>query len=56
MSPEELERLSQQIAGYMSEECPYCHQAVYGVPDDIDSGMRKHIEYCESAPTEDDDI
>jgi hypothetical protein len=33
--------------GYHSIECPYCGQDVWGIPSDIDSGLRKHIQnYC----------
>lgn len=31
-----------------------CGHRVYGVPDDIDSGMRKHRDYCDDWP--DDDV
>lgn len=37
------------------ERCPYCKQDVWGTENDIDSGLRKHIEYCESAPVEGDE-
>jgi hypothetical protein len=33
-------------------ECPYCFTLVYGLPADIDSGLRKHIDQCEMAPSE----
>lgn len=32
---------------YFHEHCPYCQLEVWGMAKDIDSGMRKHIEYCE---------
>ena len=41
---------------YIHEECPYCHSQIWGTKDDIDSGMRKHIEYCEEAPDPDEEI
>lgn len=31
----------------ISYACPYCGQAIYGTAADIDSGVRKHFEYCE---------
>ena len=33
--------------------CPYCDQYIQGTPRDIDSGLRKHMEYCVMAPDSD---
>jgi hypothetical protein len=30
--------------------CPYCGTKIRGTLDNIDSGLRKHIEYCDKAP------
>jgi hypothetical protein len=30
--------------------CPYCHIPIYGVKENIDSSLRKHLEYCEERP------
>ena len=38
--------------GLVSEQCPYCHTQIYGTKSDIDSGLRKHIEYCDEAQKE----
>lgn len=27
--------------------CPYCGDAIWGTYADIDSGLRKHLEYCD---------
>ena len=35
------------------EYCPYCNEKVWGTENDIDSGLRKHIEYCPKAPEPD---
>jgi hypothetical protein len=34
--------------GATSAECPKCHTTIYGTHADIDSGLRKHLEYCEA--------
>ena len=31
----------------VSVNCPACDTSIYGMPNDIDSGLRKHMEYCE---------
>lgn len=27
--------------------CPYCGTVIYGTVKDIDSGLRKHLDYCD---------
>lgn len=34
--------------------CPYCEDVIYGIRANIDSGLRKHLDYCEKRPEEDD--
>jgi hypothetical protein len=34
--------------------CPHCETAIRGTADDIDSGLRKHIEHCDKAHTEEE--
>lgn len=41
-----------EVVRYIHEKCPYCHSQIWGTKDDIDSGMRKHIEYCDEAQRE----
>ena len=33
-----------------STDCPYCGVRIYGTERDIDSGLRKHLDYCEEKP------
>jgi len=40
---------------YHSVDCPYCKTQIWGDKTNIDSGLRKHIEYCPQAPDEDED-
>jgi hypothetical protein len=30
--------------------CPHCQARIWGLPADIDSGLRKHLEYCDKKP------
>jgi DNA-binding XRE family transcriptional regulator len=34
----------------VTAECPWCKTAINGTVNDIDSGLRKHLDYCESRP------
>lgn len=34
----------------VSVPCPYCGTHIFGMQSDIDSGLRKHVDYCESRP------
>ena len=36
-----------------SVPCPYCHAIIHGTTDNIDSGLRKHIDTCEAVTDED---
>lgn len=37
------------LTEHITETCPYCGQVIYGHMRNIDSGLRKHLEYCEHA-------
>jgi hypothetical protein len=41
--------------GYDFIQCPYCDAQIWGTPDNIDSGLRKHIEYCKERPEDEND-
>lgn len=42
--------------GQLREDpCPHCGERIRGTLADIDSGLRKHIEYCERAPHPDEE-
>lgn len=52
----EAERAYYEIPDdYTSEDCPYCGMPVYGTPQDIDSGLRHHMEYCPERGDESED-
>jgi DNA-binding XRE family transcriptional regulator len=36
-------------------KCPWCPIIIHGTVNDIDSGLRKHLDYCESRPIDDHD-
>jgi len=39
--------------GYSWVECAHCQSRIWGTPDDIDSGYRKHLDnYCSMRPKE----
>jgi hypothetical protein len=41
--------------GTIIAECPFnSEHVIYGTESDIDSGLRKHIEYCPDALEDDD--
>lgn len=52
MEPDEIPA----IDGYISERCEWCGVSIWGTADDIDSGLRKHQEYCESAPDDESEM
>jgi len=41
-------------SSYTYIPCPYCGIGVWGSDRDIDSGLRKHLDYCDAAPPGDD--
>lgn len=32
--------------GHVKVQCPECNEHIWGRPGDIDSGLRKHLDYC----------
>ena len=32
--------------------CPYCQEVINGTAKDIDSGIRKHLDFCAQRPAE----
>ncbi len=42
-----------EFSGWVYTICRYCSQRVYGTQSDIDSGLRKHFDYCDEKPDDD---
>jgi len=40
------------LAELREETCPHCPEVIRGTARDIDSGIRKHLEYCPQAPAD----
>jgi hypothetical protein len=47
----DLENLSVLV---LHVNCPFCGERIWGIWSNIDSALRKHLDYCESVPKEDD--